>query len=191
MTMAGLHWQRCRRGLRKKCWISQVAKDLVLNLQFLLIGKLVAIMAEDFDAVVLPWIMRCRDDYARMISMFPREKSDSRRRDDSGAFYGGPAFDKSSGNRCTDPLARFTRVHAQNHAWDRGRTTKRMRQSQSDCMNRARIKRGFTSHRPNAIGPKKLSHILCSVCTTVLVTMPRESRVRKVSPLAIADASWS
>ncbi len=81
------------------------AEDLVFDGELSGVGKLVTIRAEDLDAVVLPGIVRGRDDDAGSKSVGARQEGDGRCGDDAGALDRGSASSQASRKRSGNPCA--------------------------------------------------------------------------------------
>ena len=69
------------------------------------VGKLVAVGAEELDAVVLPGIVAGGDDHAGSVPVLVGEVGDAGSGDDAGAFKRDSGLGKASGERGSDPAA--------------------------------------------------------------------------------------
>ena len=82
-------------------WLS--AEDLVFDGDLGGVGELVAVGAEELDAVVLPGIVRGRDDDAGGEFVRAGEEGDGGGGDDAGALDGGSAGGEAGGEGGGDP----------------------------------------------------------------------------------------
>ena len=80
-----------------------VMEDFFLDGEFVGIGQLESVGAEELDAVVLPGIVRGGDDNARVEAVSTREERHGRRGDDARAFDAAPAS--------RNPAARVAAIH--------------------------------------------------------------------------------
>ena len=101
---------RCRSVGSSLRQLLEVGKDVGLDFVFQLVGELVAVGAEDLDAVVLPGIVRGRDDDPGGETIGAREVRHARRGDDAGAHHLHLRGLQPGGQDRADPGARFARV---------------------------------------------------------------------------------
>src|SRR4051794_3226784 len=93
-----------------------MTEDIGFDLQFHFVRELVAIVAEDLDAVVLPGIVGGGDDDAGGKIAGAGEVGDAGRGDDAGGFGLHAAGGEASGNGLRDPVGGLTRVLPKEHA---------------------------------------------------------------------------
>ena len=174
------------RGLeRGKGWgvsvESELPKDFRLNGELGGVGKLVAVRAEELDAVVLPGIVRGGDDHAGGEPVDVSEVGDGGRGDDAGIFDRGSAGVEGGGERGGDRLRGLAGVHAEEHAWVRGGGFESVREREADGVDGGRVKRGLAGDGANAVGAEELLHagsFSVSVSVMVARTLPWERRAR-------------
>ncbi len=94
----------------------ELAEDLVLDGEFGGVGELIAVGAEELDAIVLPGIVRRRDDDAGGEFMRAGEEGDGRGGDDAGALDSGARGEEAGGESGGDPVAGLAGVHAEQDA---------------------------------------------------------------------------
>ena len=98
-------------------WVGgEDAGYFALDAEFGFVGKLVAVVAEDLDAVVLPGIVRGGDDDAGGEAMLAGEEGDGGGGDDAGGFDRGASGAEAGGEGAGDPGAALTGVGAQDDA---------------------------------------------------------------------------
>src|ERR1700734_1081131 len=85
--------------------LTGMANNLLFHRQFNGVGELVAIGAEEFDAVVLPWIVRGGNHDAGLEAMRRCEKSDGWSGNDAGALRFYASLAQSLGESLGDPGA--------------------------------------------------------------------------------------
>ena len=101
------------------CWLRtrKLAEDFVFDGEFGGVGELVAVGAEELDAVVLPGIVRGGDDDAGGEVVGVGEEGDGGSGDDAGALDGGAAGGEAGGEGGGDPVAGLAGVHAEEDSW--------------------------------------------------------------------------
>ena len=88
---------RFTQGQNDRLIIGEVAEDFGFDGEFGGVGKLVAIGAEELDAIVLPGIVRGGDDDAGGEVVGAGEEGDGGSGDDAGALDGGPGGGEAGG----------------------------------------------------------------------------------------------
>ncbi len=157
-----------RRGLlRWRGRGSELAEDLVLNRELSRVGQLVAVGAEDLDAVILPGIVRGGDDDTCRKTVRVREESNSRSSDDTSVLDRGAPGSEAGGERSGDPTSGFAGVHAEE---DTRGGTEMMGKGEADGVDGRFVERGLTGDSADAVGSKELLHELRVSVTFVAVT---------------------
>src|SRR5580693_5032207 len=83
---SGQAGSRLRRYWQVVFRILQQSEDFLLDGKFMRVGQLVSIAGENFDAIVGPWIVRCRDHNASRMITRTREVGHPRSRNHTGAM---------------------------------------------------------------------------------------------------------
>src|ERR1700728_2634393 len=81
-TVGLIHFRR-QQLLAGSLQVSKLTKYLILDRNLNSVGKLIAVRTEELDTVILPWIVRSRDNHSRGEPMFVREKRNCGRYDDT------------------------------------------------------------------------------------------------------------
>ena len=146
--------------LRRRRRTGDLTEYLLFNGKFNSVGEFVPVRAEQLDAIVLPGIVRGRDDDASGEPVRVCQKGDRRRRNDTGALYrrspGGEACSKS----CGDPFAGLASIHAEQNSRRWCLDGKSMGESKPNRIDGGRIERRLAGNGANTIGSKKLLHEL-------------------------------
>ena len=87
-----------------------MAEDFGFDGEFGGVGELVAVGAEELDAIVLPGIVRGGDDDAGGELVRAGEVGDGGRGDDAGRFDGGSGGGEAGGEGGCDPVGGFAGV---------------------------------------------------------------------------------
>ena len=90
-----------------------MVEDFVFHGELNGVGKLVAVGAEKFDAVVAPGIVRGGDDYAGLKRMGAGEEGDGGGGNDAGAFNACIGGTETGGKDSCDPGAGFAGIAAE------------------------------------------------------------------------------
>ena len=186
-------------GRRKRMMFFEQSKDFGFNLQLDFVRQLVAITAENFNAIVLPGIVRRGDHDAGGKSQRASEISDSRRGNYPGALHMNAGIAQPGGKYVGDPPAGFARVLA-NH--DAALLRRHMvAQSAANGIDSLSVERKFTGNTANAVSPKKFSQyfssslranlIFYSPLSTSAVNVPRETRAEILSPCLRCSESFT
>ena len=144
------------RGVWGGRWRFETAEDLAFDGEFDRIGKLVTVRAEEFDAVVLPWIVRGRDDDACGEVPGAGQVSDGRGGDDAGTLYGGACRNEASREARGDPLGGLAGVHADEGA--RG-VPQVVGDGGADGVDGGGIEGGVAGDAANAVGAEESLHL--------------------------------
>ena len=100
-------------------WRFEAAEDFGFDGEFGGVGELVAVGAEELDAVVCPGIVRGGDDDAGGEAVGAGEEGDGGSGDDAGAFDGGATGGEAGGEGGGDPVGGLAGVHSNEDAWRR------------------------------------------------------------------------
>jgi hypothetical protein len=138
--------------------VGELGEDLPLDRQLGCVGQLVAIGAEELDAVVLPGIVRGRDDHARGEAMRVGEVRDRRRGDDPGVLDRSSAGCEARGQARRNPVGGLAGVHAEEDVGLRGACLQGVRQGKPDGVDGCRVQRGLARDGANAVGAEELLH---------------------------------
>ena len=130
----------------------EVGEDVGLDRVLQLVGELVAVGAEDLDAVVPPGIVRGRNHDARRHAVGAREIRDARRGDDAGADHLHLRAAKSSRQHGADPCARLARVLANDHACAGVALGQTLAKRASNGVDRSPVQRILAGDASNSIG---------------------------------------
>ena len=133
----------------------EVGEDALLEVELGRVGQLVAVRAEELDAVVLPGIVRGGDDDAGREAVRGGEVSDGGRGDDACVFDRGAALGEAGGEGGGDLVRGLAGVHAEQQARV---AAKGLRKRKADGMNGGGVERGLASDGANAVGAEKLLH---------------------------------
>ncbi len=106
----------------------ETAENLFFDRDLGRVGELVAVGAEELDAVVLPWIVRGGDDDSGREAVLARQKGDGRGGDDAGALDRGSAGDETRGKRGGNPRSGLACVHSKQNTWRRSGLRQRVRE---------------------------------------------------------------
>ena len=140
-------------------WVGgEDAGDLLLNAEFDFVGELVAVVAEDFDAVVLPGIVAGGDDDAGGEAVLAGQEGDGRGGDNAGGGDVGTGGAKTGGERGGDPMTALAGVHAHDDANGLVRFAKSGGERDADCVDGALVQRCFTGDRSYSVRAKQLPH---------------------------------
>src|SRR5579864_471281 len=137
----------------------QLLIDLAFDLELDLVCQFVTIVAEDFDAVVSPGIMRCGNDHTGRKASRSRQESDSRRRYHPGALRLYSSVLQSSGETIGYPCARFARILPAHNFGGFLRTRQLVPQSAPNRPRGHAVQRKLAGHAANAIGPKQRAFV--------------------------------
>ena len=132
-----------------------VMEDLVFHRQLHRVGQLESVAAEELDAVVLPGIVRGRDDHAGMKAMGARQKGHGRCGHNARALDPRSRLTQSGGQHGSDPRAGLARVAAQDHLGLRG--FERVAEGQAAGKNRGCIEGFFPCDGADAVGTEELA----------------------------------
>src|ERR1700730_15849899 len=102
--------------LRNRRQPGELVEYLFFNSEFHRVGQFVTIWTEQLDPVVLPGIVRGRNNDARRETVRMSEKADSSRRDNACALYRRSSADKARGESSGNPVAGLASVHAKQNA---------------------------------------------------------------------------
>src|SRR5271156_2549894 len=105
--------------LRRRRQTGELTEYLLFDREFDSIGQLIAVRAEQFDPIVIPGIVRGRDDNASGKPVRMRKKGDGRSRNHASALYRGPACSETRSQRGSNPLAGLAGVHTEQNAGGR------------------------------------------------------------------------
>src|SRR5438105_3749062 len=117
--------------------------------------QLVAIVPENFYAVIRPGIVRRRDHHARGELTHARQVRHARRGQHAGRFHCHPSFFQSCGHGGRDPSAGFARVFSHHHPRASMRARQIMPQRPPDDPRGSFIQRKASRHAADAIGAKQ------------------------------------
>ena len=141
-------------GTRLRCGF-EVAEDFSFDGDFGGVGEFEAVGAEELDAVVLPGIVRGRDDDAGGEVVRAGEEGDGGSGDDTGGFDRGTTSGEACGERGGDPVRGFASVLADE---DTGRAAEVVSEGQADGVDGGGVERGLAGDATNAVGAEKLLH---------------------------------
>ena len=139
------------RGSRFEALRFEATEDLGFDGEFGRVGQLVAIGAEELDAVVDPWIVRGGDDDASRKFVRASEECDGGRGNDARALDGRAGGNQARGQRGGDPVGGLARVLSDQNAW---RIAKVMRQREADGVDGDGVERELAGDTANAVGAK-------------------------------------
>ena len=138
-----------------------VIENLLFHGQFNRVGQLESVGAEELDAVVLPGIVRCRDDHAGVEAVRAGKKRDGRCSDDACAFHLRARPAQGLGERGGDPGAGLACVAAeQNLGLGRG-LSQRVAEREPHAVDRRGVERSLARDGANAVGAEKFA---CGGC---------------------------
>ena len=138
--------------------VGEDALDFLFDGEFDFVGELVAVAAEDLDAVVAPGIVRGGDDDAGAEAVLAGQEGDGWRSEDAGGGDLGATGAKAGGECGGDPGAALAGVHTHDHADGLAGLRQLCGQRQADCVDCALVQRRLTGDRANSIRAKQLPH---------------------------------
>ncbi len=138
--------------------IREDAGDFVLDAEFGFVGELVAVVAEDLDAVVLPGIVAGGDDDASGEAVLAGEEGDGGGGDDAGEGDVGTGGVEAGGQGGGDPAAALAGVGAHDDADGVVRFGELCREGDADCVDGALVQRRNPGDRSNSVCSKQLPH---------------------------------
>ncbi len=147
----GIRHHRIRTSLGQ---LLQVGENVGFNLMLQLVGEFVTVGAEDLDAVVLPGIVRGRNDNARREPVGARQVRNPGRGNHAGAHHPHLRRFQSSRENCADQSARLAGVLSDDDARGCVASGKSLPQGASDGVHGSPIQRILARDTPNSIGPK-------------------------------------
>ncbi len=131
------------------------AGDFVLDGEFGCVGELVAVGAEDLDAVVLPGIVAGGDDDAGGEAVLAGEEGDGGGGEDAGGVDRGSGGAEAGGEGGGDPGAALAGVGAED---DAGVVAECGGEGDADCVDGALVQRCLAGDRSNSVCSKQLPH---------------------------------
>ena len=135
--------------------LARTRVDLLLDGEFGFVGELVAVGAEDLDAVVLPGIVAGGDDDAGGEAVLAGKVGDGRGGDDAGGFDGGAGGGEGGDEGGGDPGAGFPGVHTEDEA---GLMAEVAGEGNADGTDGVLVQRSFARDGANSVCSEQLPH---------------------------------